>query len=108
MPEQLHVDPDALRAAAAEVVAAVSGLEGARRALEQAGELVRSGIDHDGRADDKVATFVRQWRAECEIIGQLLDGFRAVLTEAASCYEQVEDALVGVVEGMVVEGAAGD
>lgn len=88
--ESLFVEPDELRAVAAEVVAATRSLEDARGALDAAGVNVGAGIDHSDRADDKVATFVRQWRAEFDALRALLGGFSDVLTSAAECYEDLD------------------
>lgn len=86
----LFVEPGELRAAATEVAAATAALEAARGALESAGSLVIGGIDHRDRADDKMSTFVRQWRSEYEIVGGMLGGFREILVNAADCYAQLD------------------
>ncbi len=87
--DSVFVEPDELRAAVTEVAAATGALHGARGALESAGNQVSSGID-GGRADDKVSTFVRQWRSELELISEMLGAFSDVLTKAAQCYEDVD------------------
>lgn len=91
----VFVEPAELHAAVDEVAAATRALGRARGALDAAGGLVARGIDHTGRADDKVATFVRQWRAECELIAGFLDAFREILTNVARCYEDIDAELAG-------------
>ena len=88
--DSIFVEPGELRAAVTEVAAATAALSGARGALDAAGSNVAAGIDHSDRADDKVATFVRQWRSEFELISEMLGAFSGVLTKAAQCYEDVD------------------
>lgn len=95
---ELFVEPGELRAAVTEVAAASAALADARAALASAGDLVDAGIDHDGRADDKVATFVRQWRSEYEIVADLLGGFCDILENAAACYQELDDDLARCLE----------
>lgn len=80
----LFVEPDELRAAVGEVAAAAEALGRARGSLEHAGGLVDV---------DEVDTFVRQWRSECELIGDFLGAFREILSRAADCYEGLDDEL---------------
>lgn len=77
----MFVEPGELRAAVTEVAAATGALQRARGALESAG----------GQVDiDKVATFVRQWRSEFELISEMLGAYSDVLTTAAQCYEELD------------------
>ena len=88
--DSIFVEPGELRAAVTEVAAAQAALSGARGALDSAGSNVDAGIDHADRADDKVHTFVRQWRSEFELISEMLGAFSDVLTKAAQCYEDAD------------------
>ncbi|WP_436796287.1 WXG100 family type VII secretion target [Actinospongicola halichondriae] len=93
----VFVEPEQLRAAASEVLAADRALEGAGVALDAADGRVRAGIDHDGRADDKVSTFVRQWRSEFDLLRQMMNGFADVLDRAAECYEELDAELASCI-----------
>lgn len=88
--DSFFVEPGELRAAVTEVTAAQAALSGARGALDSAGANTDAGIDHADRADDKVRTFVRQWRSEFELISEMLEAFSDVLTKAAECYEDAD------------------
>lgn len=90
MPADVFVEPAELRAAVTEVAAAAGALDGARGALDSAKGLVLGGIDHADRADDKFATFARQWRSEFALIRDMLGAYSDVLTTAAQCYEDVD------------------
>jgi ABC-type transporter Mla subunit MlaD len=98
MADELFVQPDELRAAVTEVAAATGALAHARGALESAGGLAAVGLDHAGRADDKVATFVRQWRSELDLVAGMLDAFREVLARAADCYDELDGGLARCVQ----------
>lgn len=93
MSDQLFVEPAELRSAVREVASADAALERARGALAAADGLAARGLD--GRAHDKVATFVRQWRSEHQLIGQMLRAYCSVVEEAAACYEELEAGIVG-------------
>ena len=90
MPERLFVDPAALRASVAAVADARTALADARLALERAGASVDGGIDHSRQADDKVRTFVRQWRSEYELIAEMLRAYAEVVEGAATSYEEAD------------------
>ncbi|MDZ7674110.1 MAG: hypothetical protein U5K30_03450 [Acidimicrobiales bacterium] len=90
MSGSIVVEPGELRAAVTDVAAATRALGRARGALESVGGLVAGGIDHGDRADDKVSTFVRQWRSEYDLVAGFLDAFRTILTDAAQCYEDLD------------------
>lgn len=93
MSDQLFVEPDELRAAGREAAAAGVALGRARDALAAAEGLTAR--DLDPRAHDKVATFVRQWCSEYQLIAQMLRACCAVLDEAADGYEALETGIVG-------------
>lgn len=93
MPQHLLVDPPALRASVAAVADARAALADAGAALEQAGAGVDRGIDHSREADDKVRTFVRQWRSEYDLIAELLGAYTDVIDAAAASYEEGDAAV---------------
>lgn len=101
MSDQLYVRPAELRRTTDDIRSAGSALGRAADGLAAAGSLADQGLDHSGRADDKVATFVRQWRAEHELIGEMLRACTAVLDEAAAAYEALE---AGIVEALATPG----
>lgn len=91
--DSIFVEPGELRAAVTEVAAAKAALADGRGALDAARGQVAAGCDAD-----KVDTFVRQWRAEFELIGEMLGAFSDVLTKAAQCYEDLDAELAGCFE----------
>jgi uncharacterized protein YukE len=99
VPEHLYVDPAALRASVAAVADARQALTDARSALERAGASVDGGIDHSRQADDKVRTFVRQWRAECGLIADMLGAYADVVEGAASSYEGADCDAAAAISG---------
>lgn len=101
MADLLYVQPAELRRTTDDIRSAGSALGRAADGLAVAGSLADQGLDHSGQADDKVATFVRQWRAEHELIGEMLQACTAVLDEAAAAYEAVE---AGIVEALTASG----
>lgn len=90
MPDHLFVDPSALRASVAAVADARRALHDAGAVLAQAGHRVDGGIDHSRQADDKVRTFVRQWREEYGLIAELLGAYTDVIERAADSYEDAD------------------
>lgn len=100
MPQHLFVDPAALRASVAGVADARTALADARAALEQAGAGVDRGIDHSREADDRVRTFVRQWRSEYDLIAELLGAYTDVIGAAADSYEDADDAVAAEINGL--------
>ncbi len=99
MGQHLFVDPPALRESVTAVAGARSALADARAALERAGAQVDSGIDHCREADDRVRTFVRQWRSECELIADLLGAYTEVIDSAAASYEDADRAVAAQISG---------
>lgn len=99
MPDHLYVDPAALRASVTAVADARQALADARNALERAGASVDGGIDHSRQADDKVRTFVRQWRSECELIADMLGAYAEVVEGAAGSYEDADCDAAAAISG---------
>lgn len=90
MPATLFVAPSELRASVAAVAEARRALADAADVLSLAGRRLDAGLDHDGRADDAARTFVRQWRAEVELVAGMLAGCTDVVEQAAASYEEVD------------------
>lgn len=99
MAQHLLVDPSALRASVTAVAGARTALADASAALERAGSAVDGGIDHSRDADDRVRTFVRQWRSECELIADLLGAYTDVIETAATSYEDADRAAAAQISG---------
>ncbi len=99
MGQHLFVDPPALRGSVSAVSDARSALADARAALERAGAQVDGGIDHCREADDRVRTFVRQWRSEYELITELLGAYTEVIESAATSYEDADRSVAAQISG---------
>lgn len=99
MGQHLSVDPQALRESVTAVAGARSALADARAALERAGAEVERGIDHCREADDRVRTFVRQWRSEYELIAELLGAYTEVIDTAAASYEDADREIAAQISG---------
>ncbi|HEY1118401.1 MAG TPA: WXG100 family type VII secretion target [Acidimicrobiales bacterium] len=100
MPQHLFVDPAELRASVTAVADARSALADARAALERAGQAAEGGIDHSGRADDRIRSFVRQWRSECELVAELLAAYTDVIASAAASYEDADRTAAAAIGGV--------
>lgn len=99
MGQHLFVDPAALRASVAAVADARTALADARTALERAGAGVERGIDHSREADDRVRTFVRQWRTEYQLVADLLGAYTDVIESAATSYEDADRTAAAAMAG---------
>ena len=99
MPDQLFVEPAQLELASRQVTEADAALRRAAGSLAGAASLADHGLDHDGRADDKVSTFVRQWRSEFDLIARMLIAYRSVLDEVAAAYRELDRSIVDACAG---------
>lgn len=100
MAAHLFVAPSELRASVAAVAEARRALGDAAAVLDLAGRRVDAGIDQDGRADDAVRTFIRQWRTELDLVADMLGGCTDVVERAAASYEELEGSTAGTLQDL--------
>ena len=90
-----RVDTSLLRQAVTGIDAAGVQLEDGRGTLESVSSRLQSDgvLEQDGRADDKIGTFVRQWREELHLFKEMLEGLKGALEGAAAAFDEVDNAL---------------